>query len=549
MTLEELIGACLVFGIPGTQATPDLVRHFKETHAGGVILYRRNFESPRQVIQLIRELEEALGRRLLIVVDHEGGRVIMFKDGVTVFPDSWAVGMSHDVEAARRQGEIEAKELRRFGVDVNFAPVVDVLTDAYSPNIGIRSYGKDPLQVAEFSAARITAMQKGGISATAKHFPGKGHAPVDAHLGLPVIDSSWDQMKAVHLAPFLRAMEAGVDVIMTSHPIYSKLDPDTPVTFSKRLVKEFLRGELGFKGVISSDDLEMGALKNFGSIGESAVRAKEAGHDLLLICHTPEKQREVFEQLREAYKAGRLSKTELEESVKRIEQLKAKRPQRFEGGDPRQEPEGPELAAQMAQKAVTVLRNPLTPTLSLQPTLAEAASAGEGQGRGSQKRIPSSLMGESEEGKKDSSPLGGEGRVRGSVAVIFPRFSELWPRIMMEDVFLKEADFLRKEFGDFGVRPEIQLVGVENPTDVEIENARKLTASSDAAVLFVFDAHLHPANKKLLDAVQSSARNLAVVLLRDPYDVEFVSPQAACLTAYGFRACQIRACLKALQGQ
>ena len=143
MELAELVGERLVIGIPGTKITPEIVRHFQELHAGGLILYRRNFDSPVQIKKLIADLEEALGRKLLVTTDHEGGRVIMFRDGITVFPDNMALGAAGKIDYARQQGEIEAKELRRLGMDVNLAPVLDVLTEAYSPNIGIRSYGQD----------------------------------------------------------------------------------------------------------------------------------------------------------------------------------------------------------------------------------------------------------------------------------------------------------------------------------------------------------------------------------------------------------------------
>ena len=263
MKLAELVGERLVIGIPGTKITPEIVRHFKELHAGGLILYRINFDSPPQLKKLIADLEEALGRKLLVTADHEGGRVIMFRDGITVFPDNLAVGGAGNIDYARQQGEIEAKELRRLGLDVNLAPVLDVLTEAYSPNIGIRSYGKDWRLVAEMGAARIAAMQQGGLSACAKHFPGKGHAPVDAHLGLPVIGSTWQEMEEVHLKPFVQAIQTGVDLVMSSHPYYPKLDPDPNkiATFSRRIIYDYLRGELNFKGVIASDDLEMGAIK------------------------------------------------------------------------------------------------------------------------------------------------------------------------------------------------------------------------------------------------------------------------------------------------
>ena len=163
------------------------------------------------------------------------------------------------------------------------APVLDVLTKAYSPNIGIRSYGSDWQLVAQMGAARIAAMQQGGLSACAKHFPGKGHAPVDAHLGLPVIGSTWKEMEAVHLKPFVTAIQAGVDLVMSSHPYYPKLDPypNMIATFSKKIISDYLRGELNFKGVITSDDLEMGAIKAICPIGEAGILATQAGHDLL----------------------------------------------------------------------------------------------------------------------------------------------------------------------------------------------------------------------------------------------------------------------------
>src|SRR4030042_6267856 len=167
MKLEELVGQRVVIGSLGTRITPEIVRHFQELHAGGVILYRRNFDSPVQIRKLIGDLEEALGRKLLVMTDHEGGRVIMVRDGITVFPDNMALGGAGKIGYARQQGEIEAKELRRMGVDVNLAPVLDVLTEAYSPNIGIRSYGGDWRLGARMGARGIAPLHKGGVWAGA----------------------------------------------------------------------------------------------------------------------------------------------------------------------------------------------------------------------------------------------------------------------------------------------------------------------------------------------------------------------------------------------
>ena len=501
MKLEELVGERLVIGISGTTITPEIVRQFQELHAGGLILYRRNFDSPQQIKKLIADLEEALGRRLLVTADHEGGRVIMFRDGITVFPDNLAVGTTGNIDYARQQGEIEAKELRRLGLDVNLGPVLDVLTEAYSPNIGIRSYGQDWRLVAQMGAARIAAMQQGGLSACAKHFPGKGHAPVDAHLGLPVINSTWQEMEAVHLKPFVQAIETGVDLVMSSHPYYPKLDPYPKMiaTFSRRIIYNYLRRELGFQGVITSDDLEMGAVKALCPIGEAGILAAKAGHDLLLVCHTPQAQKEVYKKLLEAYRSKNLPLQELEESAERIKKLKLKRTQRFGEGEPGAEPAGAALAAKICRESVQVLQD-----------------------------------------KRKLIPLKTGGK---SIGVIFPQFSRLDARVMIERAVLDEKEFVRSEFQKFGITPEVHLVAFE-PTEAEIEEAVNLATNSDLTILFCFDAHLYPANKKLLDAIQAAAKGLVVDLLRDPYDAEFLRAGVAGLTDFGWRACQIKAVIE-----
>src|SRR3989338_8909671 len=263
-----------MIGLPGPTLRDEDVRLFRDTRAAGLVLYRRNFESPAQLLGLLSGLEAALGRRLLVAPGQEGGRVIMLGRGVTIFPDNLAVGTAGQESFAARQGLCEARELRRLGVDLNLGPVLDVLTERYSPNIGIRAYGKDPALVSRYGVARIRGMQRGGLAACAKHFPGKGHAPLDAHLALPVIESTWDEMHAAHLRPFLEASAAGVDCVMTSHPVYPRLDAArVPATFSRLLVHDYLRGQVGFRGAILSDDLEMGAIAETCPIGEAAVRA------------------------------------------------------------------------------------------------------------------------------------------------------------------------------------------------------------------------------------------------------------------------------------
>src|SRR5882672_6553359 len=424
--LEDLVGERLMFGLSGPRLTDADIRLFRDTSAAGLILYRRNFETPEQHGRLLHDLESALGRRLLVATDHEGGRIVMLGRATTIFPDNLATGTAGDEAFAFRQGLFEARELRRLGVDVNFAPVLDVLTDRYSPNIGIRSYGKDPTVVTRYGVARIKGMQKGGLSACAKHFPGKGHSPLDAHLRLPTIDSTWAEMRAKHLPPFVAAVAEGVDCLMTSHPVYPNLDPARiPATFSRRIVHDHLRVEMGFRGVIVSDDLEMGAIGESCPIGEAVVKTAAAGHDLLLVCHTEPAQRAAAAALLEACRSGAIARREHEAAVERVRRLRARRPTRFEGGTPAAEPDAGPLARAIATRAVTVVA----------------------PGRPDFRRA-----------------------LNGRVAVVFPRFSDLAPRITIEPEIAAETVYLADAFAPAGVVPETRLVGIE-PTDDEIARA------------------------------------------------------------------------------
>lgn len=325
MNLDDLIGLQLAVGFYGTKPTKALIRKLEQTRARSVVVFARNFTSPRQFKQLIRGLEQGLGYRLFVMVDHEGGRVIRFKKGVTQFPAAFARG-NHPADAIKRQGAAEAGELKSLGVSVNLAPCVDVLVKGCDPIIGDRSYGFDPKKVSSLALARIAGLQSNHVAACAKHFPGLGSVPRDPHKVLPTIKLGWAAMKRVHLAPFQKAIEAKVATVMSSHVCYPALkDPaGLPATFSPRLIARLLRKQLKFNGVILTDDLEMGALRSFGSIGEAAVRAAEAGHDMFLICSDLTAAREALVRLRQAYEAGRLSLNALEASAFRINKLRQK---------------------------------------------------------------------------------------------------------------------------------------------------------------------------------------------------------------------------------
>jgi len=497
-TLESLIGETLIFGLPGPRATRDDILFFRETHAAGLILFRINFRSPTQIRALLQDMEQALGRRLLVTVDHEGGRVIMFQSGVTVFPDNLAFGRYGKTSAARAEGTIEGRELRRLGMDVSFSPTVDVLTKAFSPNIGIRSYGPDPEIVARLATARIRALQNEGVSGCAKHFPGLGPATRDPHLDLPVIPVKWREWRKHHLIPFQAAIQAGVDMVMSSHPLYPNLDPHpkTPATFSRRLITDVLRKELDFRGVVASDDLEMGALRGLAPVGRAAVLAARAGHDLILCCHKRDLQRDVFRNLRDAYVSGELKIKDLERSVERLRALRGRNRTRFAPGVPCSERSGAPLAETVAQGAVNVRegRQPL--------------------------------------------PI----RIGGPFQILFPRLSDLAKTIMIEPALCQEKTFLRKCIPPSS-SARIHLLTI-NPNQEEIRTAVQKSESCAATIFFCYDAHLQPGNYKLLKILEKKIRSLVVVLMRDPYDEELTKPSTTIVNAFGFRQVQLEACLK-----
>ena len=246
---------------------------------------------------------------------------------VTRFPAALAMGL-RPPQACQDQGRIEAQELQRLGMNVNLAPCVDVLAGQTDAVIGDRSYGADPRQVSSRAVARIEGLQSHGVAACAKHFPGLGAVPKDPHRVLPAIALNEETMRSVHLMPFHASIGAGVAMIMSSHVCYPGLgeSDELPATFSSRLIRGWLRTELQFQGLILTDDLEMGALGSFGSMGEIAVRATQAGHDLLLVCSDLGAAEEAAQALRQAYETGRLPRAELEASAARVEVLRRKFP-------------------------------------------------------------------------------------------------------------------------------------------------------------------------------------------------------------------------------
>ena len=366
MTIEEKVGQLIMVGFEGTQANEAIETHIRERFVGGVVLFSRNIQSPKQTAELTNQLQRlALSTTrqipLFIGIDQEGGWVIRLKEGATVLPGNMALGATDSTELAERAGEITAVELAAVGVNLNFAPVVDVNNNPNNPVIDRRSFGESPELVSRLGVAYIRGLQHNGMLATAKHFPGHGDTTVDSHFDLPTVNHDLDRIHALELQPFRAAIDADVAAIMTAHIIYPAFDPDRPATLSPTILTNLLREELGFDGLLITDDMEMKAIDDRYQSGEAAVMAVEAGADIVMVLWSPTKQIEVFEALLSAVKSGRISQARLNQSVERILKSKAAFNRRFIDPDAVRETVGTEAHRQLAQtiaaQAITVVRN------------------------------------------------------------------------------------------------------------------------------------------------------------------------------------------------
>ena len=313
---------CVGFGgVEPSQGVRSLIR----LGVAGVVLFARNLESREQATGLIAALrEEASPRPLLIAVDHEGGRVqrLTADHGVTRLPSARDVAASEDPEAAAAAcGALAAGELRALGVDLNFAPVLDVDSNPLNPVIGDRSFGRDPSLVARLAVAFIQAHQAGGVAACGKHFPGHGDTDRDSHFHLPTLPHDLARLERVELPPFVAAIRAGVAAVMTAHVMFPALDPDRPATMSRAILLGLLRERLGFGGVIVSDDLEMRAVADGWGVERAAVEAVGAGADLLLVCEHTDVAGAAIDAVTRAAERGEVERGRVVEANRRVGRL------------------------------------------------------------------------------------------------------------------------------------------------------------------------------------------------------------------------------------
>ena len=332
--LRRDVGQLLWIGFEGTAVDADLDRCLRAGEAGAVILFRRNLPEQGGALDVdgLVALDAALhaagaasGERLLIAVDQEGGQVQRVRAPATRWPPMLRLAELPEGEAvalARRMGAALGAELASLGFDIDFAPVLDVHTNEANPIIGDRAFGREPEAAAARALAFADGLADAGILSCGKHFPGHGDTAQDSHLELPRLPHDLDRLRRVELVPFARAAERGVPMIMTAHVVFEALDPGVPATLSRRVIGDLLRGELGYRGVVVSDDLDMRAIAGHMGVADAAVGAIEAGCDVLLLCRDRGHQEQAREGLVRAGEASSSVRERIGQAAAAVRELK-----------------------------------------------------------------------------------------------------------------------------------------------------------------------------------------------------------------------------------
>jgi len=499
MSLERKVGQLMSVAFHGSRVTSALEAMIRDKGIGGVILYSENFSDAASLSRLIAELSEIARQAktipLFFEIDQEGGAVTRIGKGATVLPGQMALAATPDpAQSVRTAVGIIANELNAVGVNWNLAPDGDVNDEPTNPVIGNRSFSSDPARVSSLVTAAVQAYAAANFLCCVKHFPGHGSTTIDSHTGLPRIDADRATLDRIELAPFRAAIAVGVPAIMSAHIVVPALDPTPglPVTLSKPVLTDLLRGTLGFGGVIVTDDLEMGALQ---SVGEAAagLRALQAGADFLLFRFDESAQLEGHRRIADAVRAGALPLERLEASARRIVNLKRSR-SIYLG---RRETPAPDLAAHaqvsldLARDSITLLRN------------------------------------------RTVLPL------RGRVLVVAPANPDV---AVLPDQPALGTVIARKRSD--AVTQTMSL----KPNASDVDRAVSAARQSDVVVIGTTDLFANPEQAQLVRAV-ANERPVCMVSLRGPYDVMTVTDVPAYLCAYDGREPSLVAASEILVGE
>ncbi|MFQ5454699.1 MAG: beta-N-acetylhexosaminidase [Nitrospirota bacterium] len=324
MNLKEMAGQLLMLGFNGDTPSKGIIRLIKKGYLGGVILFKRNLCDPFQIASLCNSLQRLTGDiPLFVSIDHEGGRINRLSLPFTQLPANSILGRYHSIEEVYKIGRLMARELKAVGINMNFAPVLDINTNPSNPVIGDRAFGDNPDIVSTLGLALISGLQDNGMIACGKHFPGHGDTDADSHSELPRLTHNIKRLIQTEMVPFQYAVRNNLHTIMTAHIIYDKLDERYPATLSKKIITDILRRDMGFNGVVITDDLSMKAISENFSREETIVKCIDAGCDIILISQDREEETEAIPDiLFDLIDKREIPEYRIRESYIRVQQLK-----------------------------------------------------------------------------------------------------------------------------------------------------------------------------------------------------------------------------------
>ncbi len=322
LSLDEKIGQLLMFGFDGEDLNDGTIELIKKYKAGNVILFTRNIKDGEQLFKLNQNLQklayEHIGIPLFIGIDQEGGMVTRIQQGATFFPGAMTIAANGDLDACYKVADKMGRELKELGINMNFAPVLDVNNNPKNPVIGVRSFSDDPKVVSAYGTAFIKGLQN-HVIATGKHFPGHGDTVVDSHLGMPKVDYGLNRLESVEFVPFKKAIDEGLIAVMSSHIDFPALTKNgLPTTLSKDVMTDLLRGKFGFEGLIVTDGMQMKAIADHYGTVPASLMAVEAGVNIYCICHSRALQIESLEYIKDAVLSKTISENLINERVQRI---------------------------------------------------------------------------------------------------------------------------------------------------------------------------------------------------------------------------------------
>jgi beta-N-acetylhexosaminidase len=520
LSIRQKIGQLMVFGFQGDHSSniSDDIKYLIETyHVGGLILFGRNISKPVDILDLTASLQKFAKKSgqtspLLICIDQENGMVRRLGEGTTSFPGAMLLAATGDEELTYEVGRATARELKALGINWNLAPVVDINNNPHNPVIGVRSFGETAGSVSRFAKASMQGMQSEGVITTLKHFPGHGDTHVDSHLALPVITHSLESLERLELVPFKKCMEEGADTVMSAHVYFPALETqeNRPATMSHKVITDLLRNKLGFNGVVTTDCMEMNAISDTIGTARGAVEAIKAGVDLIMISHLPSLQIETIEAIAKAVENGEIPESRIDESLKRVQQLKETY---FSWSDLNLEDmdlvvpdvvgcnEHVELAKTAFRKGITVVND-------------------------EENILPLSM-------NQDH-----------KLMVIYPTSSYL--------TLVEEERYAKNDLGrivqDFDPSAKIYQISNE-PTLEEIETIIVHSKDFDTVIVGTLSALKSKGQTSLLKKLVKKQKRVVVLAMRNPYDLAIVPDVAVYISTYEFSANALQMAVKALYGQ